>query len=54
KAYERADTEAADDVAIARTAGLSVAIVNGDEANFKITTQDDLARAKRYLMDLRS
>lgn len=38
--------DAADDVAVARTAGLAVALVPGDEANFKITTAADLARAE--------
>ena len=34
------------DVEIARAAGLDVRIVQGDEANFKITTEADLARAR--------
>ena len=38
--------EAADDVAVARAAGLAVAVVPGDEANFKITTAADLERAR--------
>jgi 2-C-methyl-D-erythritol 4-phosphate cytidylyltransferase/2-C-methyl-D-erythritol 2,4-cyclodiphosphate synthase len=37
--------EAADDVAVARAAGLAVRVVPGDEANFKITTAADLERA---------
>lgn len=37
--------DALDDVAVARAAGLAVTIVPGDEANFKITTPEDLARA---------
>ncbi|PWE33146.1 bifunctional 2-C-methyl-D-erythritol 4-phosphate cytidylyltransferase/2-C-methyl-D-erythritol 2,4-cyclodiphosphate synthase [Maritimibacter sp. 55A14] len=48
--------EAADDVAVARAAGLDVAIVEGDEANMKITGPDDFARAERLMggaMDLR-
>ncbi|WP_136442392.1 bifunctional 2-C-methyl-D-erythritol 4-phosphate cytidylyltransferase/2-C-methyl-D-erythritol 2,4-cyclodiphosphate synthase [Pacificoceanicola onchidii] len=49
--------EAADDVAIARAAGLDVAIVPGDERNLKITTPGDFARAARLLkgdaMDIR-
>ncbi len=40
---------AADDVEIARAAGLDVAIVEGDERNLKITTEDDFARAEMYL-----
>ena len=38
--------EAADDVAVARAAGLAVAVVPGNEANFKITTAADLERAR--------
>jgi 2-C-methyl-D-erythritol 4-phosphate cytidylyltransferase len=37
---------AADDVAVARAAGLDVRIVVGAEANYKITTAADLARAR--------
>ena len=47
---------AADDVAVARAAGLDVAIVAGDEDNLKITHADDFARAERLLggrMDIR-
>ncbi|MCF2870717.1 bifunctional 2-C-methyl-D-erythritol 4-phosphate cytidylyltransferase/2-C-methyl-D-erythritol 2,4-cyclodiphosphate synthase [Octadecabacter sp. G9-8] len=48
---------AADDVAVARAAGLSVAIVQGDTRNLKITTPDDFARAAALLetsMDIRT
>jgi 2-C-methyl-D-erythritol 4-phosphate cytidylyltransferase/2-C-methyl-D-erythritol 2,4-cyclodiphosphate synthase len=48
---------AADDVEVARAHGLSVAITAGDEANLKITTAGDFARAARYLegtMDIRT
>jgi 2-C-methyl-D-erythritol 4-phosphate cytidylyltransferase len=38
--------EAADDVAVARAAGLEVRIVPGSEANYKITTGADLAKAR--------
>ncbi|WP_282157683.1 bifunctional 2-C-methyl-D-erythritol 4-phosphate cytidylyltransferase/2-C-methyl-D-erythritol 2,4-cyclodiphosphate synthase [Shimia thalassica] len=47
---------AADDVEVARTAGLDVAIVAGNEANLKITTPGDFARMERILrgqMDIR-
>ena len=47
---------AADDVEVARAAGLRVAIVAGDEANLKITTPGDFARMERILrgpMDIR-
>ncbi len=48
---------AADDVAVARAAGLDVTIVEGDERNFKITTPADFARAETALgqaMDIRT
>ncbi|NIY72930.1 bifunctional 2-C-methyl-D-erythritol 4-phosphate cytidylyltransferase/2-C-methyl-D-erythritol 2,4-cyclodiphosphate synthase [Marivivens donghaensis] len=48
---------AADDVQVARAAGLDVLIVEGDEANIKITGPDDFARAERHLgagMDIRT
>ena len=38
-----------DDAAVAEHAGLAVAIVEGAEDNFKITTEDDLVRAGRLL-----
>jgi 2-C-methyl-D-erythritol 4-phosphate cytidylyltransferase/2-C-methyl-D-erythritol 2,4-cyclodiphosphate synthase len=38
-----------DDAAVAEQAGLPVVFVPGDEANFKITTEADLARAERAL-----
>ncbi|WP_170424428.1 bifunctional 2-C-methyl-D-erythritol 4-phosphate cytidylyltransferase/2-C-methyl-D-erythritol 2,4-cyclodiphosphate synthase [Ruegeria arenilitoris] len=47
---------AADDVEVARTAGLDVAIVAGDADNIKITRPEDFARAERILgtdMDVR-
>lgn len=47
---------AADDVEVARAAGLDIAIVPGDPDNIKITTADDFARATRILrgqMDIR-
>jgi 2-C-methyl-D-erythritol 4-phosphate cytidylyltransferase/2-C-methyl-D-erythritol 2,4-cyclodiphosphate synthase len=40
---------AADDVEVARAAGLDVAIVEGEEDNLKITWPGDLARAERLL-----
>ena len=49
--------EATDDVAVARAAGIEVAIVQGDEANFKITTETDFSRADKALrgdMDVRT
>lgn len=50
--------EAADDVAVARAAGIAVAIVPGDAANMKITGPGDFARAAQILetgkMDIRT
>ena len=45
--------EAHDDVAVARSAGMAVRIVEGSEANFKITTAADLERAEAELKRLR-
>ena len=42
---------AADDVEVARVAGLPVAIVEGEERNLKITTEGDFARAGMYLAE---
>ncbi len=47
---------AADDVEVARAAGLDVAIVEGEEENIKLTFPGDFARALRHLqgrMDIR-
>ena len=44
-------SDAADDVAIARAAGLDVVIVPGDEDNLKITYPPDFARAAALLGD---
>jgi 2-C-methyl-D-erythritol 4-phosphate cytidylyltransferase/2-C-methyl-D-erythritol 2,4-cyclodiphosphate synthase len=41
--------ELSDDAAVAERAGLAVALVEGSEANFKVTTMDDLARAEQHL-----
>ncbi|MGE0652161.1 MAG: bifunctional 2-C-methyl-D-erythritol 4-phosphate cytidylyltransferase/2-C-methyl-D-erythritol 2,4-cyclodiphosphate synthase [Alphaproteobacteria bacterium] len=52
-AHRRAEKESGedftDDAAIAAFAGVEVAIVAGTESNFKITTDDDLARARAVL-----
>ncbi|SER44024.1 2-C-methyl-D-erythritol 2,4-cyclodiphosphate synthase [Tranquillimonas rosea] len=56
-AHRAHDGTAPDDVAVARAAGLEVAIVTGDEANLKITTEADFARAEKELrgdMDVRT
>lgn len=55
-AYECFDGTAADDVAVARAAGMTIRIVAGDEDNIKVTLPGDFARAKRILgvgMDIR-
>ena len=56
-AAHRAHTgDAPDDVAVARAAGLDVAIVPGDEANLKITHPGDFSRAEQLMrgqMDIR-
>ena len=56
EAHAAADMDAADDVAVARAAGLDVSIVEGDERNLKITGPADFARAEQLLrgpMDIR-
>ena len=50
KAHRGCGGEAHDDVAVARSAGMNVRIVEGAEANFKITTSADLERAQGELM----
>jgi 2-C-methyl-D-erythritol 4-phosphate cytidylyltransferase/2-C-methyl-D-erythritol 2,4-cyclodiphosphate synthase len=56
-AHANAPAAATDDVAVARAAGLDVAVVPGDEDNIKITEAGDFARAARLLggtMDVRT
>lgn len=48
-AYRAHPAAGADDVEIARRAGMAVAIVAGDEDNLKITYPQDFARAERIL-----
>ena len=48
-AHEAAAPGALDDVAVARAAGLDVAIVEGDETNMKITGPEDFARAENLM-----
>jgi 2-C-methyl-D-erythritol 4-phosphate cytidylyltransferase / 2-C-methyl-D-erythritol 2,4-cyclodiphosphate synthase len=47
-----------DDAAVAERAGLTVRLVAGSDDNFKVTTEDDLARAERLaqsrLLDIRT
>jgi len=49
-----AGSEMTDDAAVAEAAGLPVALVEGDEAAFKITTGDDLDRARRLVGESRT
>ncbi len=44
-----AGLELTDDAAVAERAGLAVALVLGAEENLKVTTEDDLGRAARWL-----
>lgn len=48
-AHEAFKGDAADDVEVARAAGIAVAIVAGDEDNLKITLPADFARAESIL-----
>jgi len=48
-AFASADLAAHDDVAIARAAGMSVAVTPGQEENFKVTTPEDFAKAENQL-----
>jgi 2-C-methyl-D-erythritol 4-phosphate cytidylyltransferase/2-C-methyl-D-erythritol 2,4-cyclodiphosphate synthase len=48
-AHRAHEGNAADDVEVARAAGLSVALVPGEEDNFKVTLPGDLERAARIL-----
>ncbi len=50
-AHRTHDGDAADDVEIARAAGLPVRILDGDETNLKITHPDDFNRAEKILRD---
>ena len=50
-AHESLTQPVLDDVAVAHSAGLSVAITQGSEDNFKITNPEDFARAERILKD---
>ncbi|HYH39540.1 MAG TPA: bifunctional 2-C-methyl-D-erythritol 4-phosphate cytidylyltransferase/2-C-methyl-D-erythritol 2,4-cyclodiphosphate synthase [Azospirillum sp.] len=47
---DAAGLDLTDDAAVAERAGLAVRLVPGKEENFKVTTQDDLIRAERLLM----
>jgi 2-C-methyl-D-erythritol 4-phosphate cytidylyltransferase len=49
-AHRTHDGEVHDDVAVARASGMQVRIVEGSEANFKITTSADLERAEAELL----
>lgn len=51
-AHRRADPDqpATDDVALGIAAGLDIVSIDGEEANFKVTTKDDFARAEAAVM----
>ncbi|NSX55232.1 bifunctional 2-C-methyl-D-erythritol 4-phosphate cytidylyltransferase/2-C-methyl-D-erythritol 2,4-cyclodiphosphate synthase [Parasulfitobacter algicola] len=56
KAHQAHDGTAADDVEVARAAGIKVAILPGSDDNLKITQASDFARAEKILgskMDIR-
>lgn len=56
-AHRRFEGDPADDVEVARAAGIAVTILPGDEDNLKITTPGDFARAEKILrgqMDIRT
>ncbi|MEP6341764.1 MAG: bifunctional 2-C-methyl-D-erythritol 4-phosphate cytidylyltransferase/2-C-methyl-D-erythritol 2,4-cyclodiphosphate synthase [Maricaulaceae bacterium] len=44
------DASFADDISVAKHAGLSIAFTQGDEQNFKVTYPDDFNKAERILM----
>ncbi len=46
---EAAAADLTDDLAVAERAGLKLALVDGTEENFKITTRDDFRRAEAHL-----
>ncbi len=48
-AHSKAPENAADDVEVARAAGLTVRIVAGDEENFKLTRPGDMERAEQVV-----
>jgi 2-C-methyl-D-erythritol 4-phosphate cytidylyltransferase len=54
RAHQVVIEDAADDVTVARRAGLSVSVVEGSEENFKITLPSDLARAEKALSGCRT
>lgn len=51
KAHQTGSPDARDDVEIARNAGAEVVPVEGEEANFKVTTQEDLNRAEAAMTE---
>ena len=56
QAHREAGEPADDDVALAKACGMDVAIVPGDEANYKLTTRADFIRAEKDfpLIDIRT
>lgn len=50
-AHRAFEGDAADDVEVARAAGIAVTILPGNERNLKITTSEDFTRAEKILKD---
>lgn len=50
-AHRAFEGDAADDVEVARAAGIAVTILPGNERNLKITTSEDFTRAEKTLKD---
>lgn len=52
QAHHAHDGTGADDVAVAKSFGMNVTFILGDEQNYKITTQHDLEKAQRDVIAL--
>lgn len=48
-AFTQAETDYPDEVSLARASGLDIALVRGEEANFKVTYPQDFERAEQHL-----
>jgi len=54
RAHETGDPEATDDMALLASIGIRAAFVDGDRANFKITTEEDYAMARALTEETRT
>lgn len=54
RAHQRGDTGATDDIALLASIGIRAALVDGDRANFKITTEEDYEMAKALTAETRT